>query len=71
MQAAEFLHHQVEALKKELQKKNEEIAEKDRLIQFYERGLKLRPVPKKEKSVKKSTQRYPACNKPLSELQLS
>lgn len=63
----EFLRDSNETLRKELAKTKKQLAEKTQLLGYYEMNL----VSKKEVTVKKPHERFPACFKPLSELQLS
>lgn len=66
METNEFLRHQVEALKKELHKKNQELEENKQLLNYYEQKLFSSVKPKKRIS-----ERYPACYEPLSKDELS
>jgi len=63
----DFLKASNEALKAELAKKTEQLAVKTQLLSYYEMNL----VGTKKILPEKPRNKYPACNKPLSESELS
>ena len=65
----QFLRHQVEALKRELDKKIQELEENNHLLRFYEQKLFTSSQP--AKPVKKLSERFPACYEPLPKEELS
>ncbi len=64
IETTEYLNLRIKALQQELNRKEAELEDKNRTIEFYENQLKLKrrgPVNKKP------LQRYPACSKPITE----